>query len=183
MIKYCFIKDEETGLVQLGAGCSDEYYEAIGMEKRNVEQSDIDFQWYLKEKCPRKSKEQKFKEAKEAKYQEALQGAYNFINYESFYRFDEENSIEATDGNIGKFTGYIVGFMSGALTHVTWTSKEDNVIEFTSLEEVQRVLMGLGAIQTDVWSRQFVEYKNRISKAVTIKEVETIEIDYKNLDE
>ena len=35
MIKYCFIKDEETGLVQLGAGCSDEYYEAICSTIRN----------------------------------------------------------------------------------------------------------------------------------------------------
>lgn len=183
MIKYCFIKDEETGLVQLGAGCSDDYYEAIGMEKRDVKQSDIDFNWYLKEKCPSKTKQEKFKEAKEAKYQEALQGAYDFINYEAAYRFDEENSIEATDGNIGKFTGYVVGFMSGTLVSVTWTSKEDNVIEFTSLEEVQRVLMGLGAIQTDVWSRQFVSYKKKIEEATTIKEVETIEIDYKNLDE
>ena len=72
--------------------------------------------------------------------------------------------------------------MSGTLTSVTWTSKEDNVIELTSLEEVQRILIGLGAIQTDIWSRQFVDYKIQIEQAVTIQEVEMIDIEYKNLD-
>ena len=183
MIKYCFILDEEKGLVQLGAGCSDEYYIEIGMEQRDVEQSDIDFNWYLKNKCPHKSKEEKLKDAKELKYQEALWGANNFLNGEAAYRVDENNSIEATDGNIGKFTGYVIGFMTGTLTEVYWTSKEDNVIEITSLEEVQAILMGLGAIQADVWNRQFVAYKTKIDQAITVEEVETIEIKYKNLDE
>lgn len=52
MEKYCFVLDEETGLVQLGAGCSDEYYIERGMVLRDVEQSEKDMQWYLTEKCP-----------------------------------------------------------------------------------------------------------------------------------
>lgn len=60
--KYCEIIDDKKGLVRLGAGCSDEYYKEIGMEKRNVRQSDIDFQWYLYDLCPMKSEEQKKKE-------------------------------------------------------------------------------------------------------------------------
>ena len=54
MKKYCKILNEETGLVQIGVGCPDEYYIEIGMEKRNVKQSDLDNQWYLEEKCPKK---------------------------------------------------------------------------------------------------------------------------------
>lgn len=65
MIKYCKILNEETGLVQLGAGCSDEYYEEIGMKQRDVQQSDIDFQWYIAELCPIKTPEQKEQEEKE----------------------------------------------------------------------------------------------------------------------
>lgn len=49
---YCRILNNETGLVQIGAGCPDSYYIEIGMEKRNVEQSEKDYQWYLTEKCP-----------------------------------------------------------------------------------------------------------------------------------
>lgn len=65
VMKYCFIKDEETGLVQLGVGCPDEYYEEIGMVQRDVKQSDIDLQWYLSELCPMKTPEQKEQEEKE----------------------------------------------------------------------------------------------------------------------
>lgn len=52
MIKYCLILDEQTGLVQLGAGCDDEFYKSIGMKQRDIEQSEIDNLYYLKNKCP-----------------------------------------------------------------------------------------------------------------------------------
>lgn len=59
MLKYCFIKDEETGLVQLGVGCPDEYYIEIGMQQRDVTQSEKDYQWYLTELCPHYTEEEK----------------------------------------------------------------------------------------------------------------------------
>lgn len=62
MIKYCKFIDEKKGLVQLGAGCSDDFYIKIGMEKRDVKQSDIDYKWYITQKCPMKTPEQKKKE-------------------------------------------------------------------------------------------------------------------------
>ena len=67
MKKYCFIKDEETGLVQLGVGCSDEYYIEIGMIERDVEQSEKNGLWYLTEKCPHYTEEEKLQIAKEDK--------------------------------------------------------------------------------------------------------------------
>jgi hypothetical protein len=54
MRAYCLILDEETGLVQKGEGCPDKYYIEIGMEIRDIKQSDIDSEWYLTEKCPMK---------------------------------------------------------------------------------------------------------------------------------
>lgn len=52
MQKYCNILDENTGLVEIGVGCPDEYYIEIGMKKRNVRQSDVNNEWYLYDKCP-----------------------------------------------------------------------------------------------------------------------------------
>lgn len=52
MLKYCFIINKETGLVQIGAGCDEAYYIEIGMKQRDVTQSNLDNEWYLKEKCP-----------------------------------------------------------------------------------------------------------------------------------
>lgn len=68
MIKYCFVLDKKTGLVQLGAGCTDEYYKEIGMEQRDVKQSDIDNAWYLTAQCPMKTEEEKYKEREEYFY-------------------------------------------------------------------------------------------------------------------
>jgi len=59
MIKYCKILNETTGEVLLGAGCSDEYYIEIGMKQRDVEQSEKDFKWYLSNKCPHYTPEEK----------------------------------------------------------------------------------------------------------------------------
>ena len=52
MRAYCEILDDNTGLVRKGVGCPDEYYIEIGMEIRDIKQSDIDGEWYLTEKCP-----------------------------------------------------------------------------------------------------------------------------------
>ena len=65
MFKYCKVLDEKTGLVQIGVGCSDEYYKEIGMESRNVQQSDVDGNWYIIDKCPMKTQEQKEQEERE----------------------------------------------------------------------------------------------------------------------
>ena len=180
MIKYCFIEDEETGLVQLGVGCPDSYYESIGMERRNVDQSEIDGLWYLKNKCPHYTDEEKLTNAKNDKYEEALTDANSYIsNGIAAFKFDENNSIEATDGNIGKFTAYALAFQSGLVEQVLWTSKEDNVITLNA-EDVLTILMGLGEIQANVWNVKFVAYKNLIDEAKTVEEVEAIEIDYEN---
>ena len=66
MIKYAKIIDEETGLVNIATGTDIEYYQSIGMIELDVEQSDVDNKWYLTEKCPHKSEEEKAQEREEA---------------------------------------------------------------------------------------------------------------------
>lgn len=65
MIKYAKVINEETGLVEVGIGTNTEFYKSIGMKKLNVQQSDVDNQWYLSELCPMKTDEQKELEEKE----------------------------------------------------------------------------------------------------------------------
>ena len=59
MIKYAKVINEETGLVEVGIGTNIEFYKSIGMKKLDVQQSDVDNQWYLSELCPMKTDEQK----------------------------------------------------------------------------------------------------------------------------
>ena len=65
MFKYAKITNEETGLCEVGLGTNTEFYQSIGMVKLDVQQSDIDNAWYLAEKCPMKTDEQKELEEKE----------------------------------------------------------------------------------------------------------------------
>lgn len=49
--KYAKIIDEETYQVQIGAGCTDEYYEEIGMTEMEVEQA-YNGLWYVAGHAP-----------------------------------------------------------------------------------------------------------------------------------
>ena len=64
MIKYAKIVNEETGLCEIGIGTNIEFYKSIGMVELDVQQSDVDNNWYLANKCPMKTEEQKAKERK-----------------------------------------------------------------------------------------------------------------------
>lgn len=120
---------------------------------------------------------EKLEKAKEEKLNEALIGAKSFIENEACYQYDENNSIEATDGNIGKLTAYALGFQAGLYEQVEWTSKEDNVITLNQ-EDLLRALAGLGQIQSSVWNTQYVNFKTQIEEAQTAADVYSIEIIY-----
>lgn len=121
--------------------------------------------------------EKQLNDAKNKKYQEALTKAKLFIDNGAVYQYDENNSIEATDGNIGKMTAYALAFQTGTVEKVYWTSKEDNVLELDA-EDILTILTGLGTIQSNVWNVKFVSYKTAIEQSATVDEVENIVIDY-----
>lgn len=57
MIKYAKIINIDTGLVDVGIGNNVQFYTSIGMKEMDVEQSEVDGQWYMIDKCPRFSEE------------------------------------------------------------------------------------------------------------------------------
>ena len=65
MIKYAKIINNETGLCEVGLGTNELFYQSIGMTPLDVQQSDIDNNWYLADVCPMKTDEQKEKEERE----------------------------------------------------------------------------------------------------------------------
>ena len=65
MIKYAILQDKNTGLCSVGIGDDIQEYIEMGMTKMDVKQSDIDNSWYLAEKCPMKTDEEKAKEEAE----------------------------------------------------------------------------------------------------------------------
>ena len=75
MIKYAKILNQETGLCEVGLGTNNEFYQSIGMTQLDVQQSDINGAWYLAEKCPMKTDEQKEQEERKRIAQLYLTGA------------------------------------------------------------------------------------------------------------
>lgn len=65
MIKYAEIINEETGLVNVGLGDNAEFYIEQGMTELDVQKSDVDGLWYIADKCPMKTDEEKELEERE----------------------------------------------------------------------------------------------------------------------
>ena len=74
MIKYAMIVDEESGTCNVGIGTDVEFYKSIGMQELDVEQSEVNGQWYLAPKCPHKTEDERIAITKisKAEYVEEL---------------------------------------------------------------------------------------------------------------
>lgn len=80
MYKYVKDIDENGKCGQVGTGTDTEYYKNHGFVRKDVEQSEVDGQWYLTAKCPHYTeeeieaqKEQKESEEKELALQNAIE--------------------------------------------------------------------------------------------------------------
>jgi hypothetical protein len=80
MLKYAQVVNKTTGLCNVGLGEDNIYYTKLGMELLDVEQSDIDGLYYLVDKCPKKTEEQKEIEEKE-RVAKLSMTKYDFFKY------------------------------------------------------------------------------------------------------
>lgn len=115
--------------------------------------------------------------AKEDKYEEANEGAKSFLNTTAAFEFAPNYHVEATKENMNSFASAAMAIEKGLIPYQEWTSKEDNVRQLDE-EECLMISMGIGQIQSSVWNVQFIAYKNAISSASTVAEVEQITINY-----
>lgn len=77
---YGTIIDNNTGLCSVGIGTNIEFYKSIGMVELDIQQSDIDNKYYLIDKCPMKTYEQKLKEEQD-KINHLTMTALDFVTY------------------------------------------------------------------------------------------------------
>lgn len=178
MIKYAKVINEQTGLCEVGTGTNSKFYTSIGMTNQDVQQSDIDNNWYLSEKCPMKTDEEKLNEAKTDKYNEINNGARIYLESgEALFEVAEGKHIEATDGNIAKLSAYALSFITGVQSEVYWNTKEDETISLNQ-EQLTQALMGLGEVQATVWNVKFPYYLKQLENATTVEEIKAITVDY-----
>ena len=178
MIKYAKVINEQTGLCEVGTGTNSKFYQSIGMTKLDVQQSDIDNAWYLTEKCPMKTDEEKLTIAKTNKYNEINNGARIYLESgNALFEVAEGKHIEATDGNIAKLSAYALSFMTGVQSEVYWNTKEDETIALNQ-KQLTQALIGLGEVQATVWNVKFPYYLKQLENATTVEEINAINVDY-----
>lgn len=95
MIKYAKIVDENTGLCEVGLGTNVTYYKSIGLTEMDVEQSEVDYQWYLPEKCPHLTPEESIRRQNELIRQ---QRRARFAFEADPLRYDYDEALARDDG-------------------------------------------------------------------------------------
>ena len=176
MDKYCKILDDKTGLVQLGAGCSDEYYAKIGMELRDVEQSEIDFQWYLKNKCPHYTEQEKFQIAKAEKQAENdFKASRARYNQEFTIKLHNRNCLFDTSEQTQRDLLTAFAVCSTGATYDGWVTNNGVELDLT-LEDVTAISTVFKE-KSNVYGK-WNEYNTAINGAETIAELDNIIIDY-----
>lgn len=189
MIKYAKVINEQTGLCEVGIGTNSKFYKSIGMKEQDVSQSDIDGKWYLSDKCPMKSDEDKLAEAKQAKLNEASNKAYSFENKDALItvsatnmmsRSSETYHIEATLTNNIKLSAYAQALDESET--LPWNTKENvnvllNKAACTTLTEL------MSQLNAKLWTVDFPTFLAQIEAAQTVEDVEAIEIVYQNPQE
>ena len=172
MQKYCKIIDNKKGLVQLGVGCSDEYYISIGMKKLDVTQSEIDDRWYLTNKCPHKSiddiKQEKCitndSKASEARYNQEF--TVTIQDKECLFDTSEQTQRDL-------LTAFAV--CSTGETYDGWIT--NNGIELNLTLQDIAIISQVFKEKSSVYQK-WNEYKMAIEQAKTIDELQEIEISY-----
>lgn len=171
MIKYARVMNNETGICEVGLGTDTAFYEEIGMTLQDVEESEINGQWYLKDKCPHYTDAEKLEQAKQEKIAENDTARDEALNSGVTYQgilFDSD-----TDQKVNLLA--TVSMMSDTDT-ITWFGMDNQPLECTKED-----LLNIGGLITQLhsfcWNKN-AEIKTAINEASAIEEVENIKIDY-----
>lgn len=189
MIKYAKIINNETGLCDVGTGSNIAFYKSIGMVELDVEQSDINGNWYLSELCPKKSDEEKLNDAKQAKIQENDLKRDEALNQGVEYKgvlfdsdTDQKVNLLAIVSTMEEQSALLEGEVSaiadegGSLKTIIWYGKDNQPLE-CSKEDLINIGGLITQLHTFCWNKN-AQIKALINEAQTIEEVEAIVIDY-----
>ena len=184
MFKYAKVINKETGLCYVGVGTNADTYKAIGMVELDVQQSDIDGDWYLIDKCPMKTEQEKLQQAKEIRLKEILDKAYEYENKTGLVSFDGRVSKTETQVlhtelfNQSKFFQMVIGFSQGVLTSDQLYNTKEDINVLINSEEAQAIYFAIKNATEKLWTVDYLYYKNLIEQAETVEDVEAVEVDY-----
>lgn len=122
--------------------------------------------------------EEELQRAREYKTDEANLSARYFLEQGvALFELSTDFHVAATKENMNTLANAANSIEKGFQEAQEWTSEEDTTRLLTK-DECIAISLGIGAIQSDVWNRQFKEYLMRIKEAENIKELDDIQITY-----
>lgn len=173
MIKYAKLLNKETGRCEVGLGTNSQFYKSIGMSEMEVEQSDLNNEWYLSEKCPKKSDEQKHKEAiasKLADINEAKEKAFKEGIIFKGAHFDCDDRAQDRTGN------RLLLLQAMPVETLEWLDYDYKPVEMSASD--------FQALCAAIFERvQFIEFKtgqllNGVSEAASLEELDNLDINF-----
>lgn len=155
MIKYAQLIDEETGLCSVGIGTNTEFYKSIGMVELDVQQSDIDNAWYLTEKCPMKSDEEKANTRKQTFYTQFIQTSLGNYRLQPKGYANAQQAMDVTNTMATALGGLTEQLTSLVIFYETpdFTKEEECTEEWLVAHQIKPNVMTLAE-----WQKFYLEF-------------------------
>lgn len=175
---YKYVKfDKKSGIcTEVGNGTNTEFYKSIGMVEKDVEQSEVDGQWYLSDKCPHYSDDKKLEKAKTEKLSELTSVCHNFddklVNNDMYVISSLGFKVNADLRSQNNLRGLIavgvepVNFMTA-----------DNSVKSLTLEQLNVLLSECAQNGQHLYILKW-RYREQIEQAKTVKELNAIEFKF-----
>ena len=181
---YKYVKfDENSGLcTEVGTGTNTEFYKSIGMVRKDVEQSEVDGQWYLTSKCPHYTDEEKLEKVKAAKLAELSAYAGKFDQYKC-----DEMYVTSSIGGY-KFNADIrsqtnMQGLIDVLDEGTTTLYKDYDNEFRTITKADLAVLKSECLQNGQYLyQQKWTLQTKINACTSKEELDAIEIKFEMLE-
>lgn len=155
MIKYAKVINKETGLCEVGLGTNSSFYKSIGMVELDVQQSDIDGCWYLKDKCPMKSDEEKANARKQEFYTQFIQTSLGNYRLQPKGYANAQQAMDVTNTMATALGGLTEQLTSLVIFYETpdFTKEEECTEEWLIAHQIKPNVMTLAE-----WQKFYLEF-------------------------
>lgn len=181
MLKYVKDIDENGKCGQVGTGTNADYYKSIGMVRKDVEQSEVDGQWYLKDLCPHYSDEEKLNNAKTDKLAQlkAISQRYTINDCDEMYLTSSLGyAINADKTAQDNIRGLIEAHEE---TDLIKYKLYDNSFKNVTIADLKIMLKECAQNGENLYTQKFL-YQSQINACTSIDEVNAIEIVFEMMD-
>ena len=180
---YKYVKfDENSGLcTEVGIGTNADYYKSVGMVRKDVEQSEVDGNWYLTVKCPHYTDEEKLEKAKADKLSQlkAISQKYTVNDCDEMYITSSLGyAINADKTAQDNIRGLIEAHEE---TDLIKYKLYDNSFKDVTIADLKIMLKECAQNGENLYTQKFL-YQAQINACTSIDEVNAIEIVFEMMD-